>query len=408
MTYYIEKSRNPNLENTAIPNLFITDFLPDVPDGDYLKIYIYAYMCCSHGLDMSHAELADRLGIPASKVIAAWRYFADRSIVNLRPHLTSGEEDFDIEFVDVKGVLYGREKANGEPSVNLGDERLASMFQKIAALRGNASMDGADAQRIISWMEEYGATPELIERAWSYSLEKGKDKGINYVGTIVRDWAARGLKTNDDVGEYLIKRDERNETYKKLMKALGLPFRAAIETEEKLFDLWLDDYGYTPEQLLEFANKTAGAGNTMQYLEGIIRKEREAEGKSADGPGIIKRRKNLAARKDYYDREREKNEQTAAANLQEVHNKIPEVYETDNEIVRINNEIIQTLTSDVKDKEGAMKKLNNEIEVFASRRKELLKNAGYPEDYTDVKYTCALCNDRGLLENGAICDCYPE
>ena len=32
MAYSIEKPRDEHLEDTAIPNLFITDYMPDVPD----------------------------------------------------------------------------------------------------------------------------------------------------------------------------------------------------------------------------------------------------------------------------------------------------------------------------------------------------------------------------------------
>lgn len=40
-----------------------------------------------------------------------------------------------------------------------------------------------------------------------------------------------------------------------------------------------------------------------------------------------------------------------------------------------------------------------------AERKQLLKNAGYPEDYLDVKYTCKKCEDKGIV-NGFFCDCF--
>ena len=110
MAYYIERTRNTNLEDTAIPNLFITDFMPDVPDGDFVKVYIYAYMCCRQGIALTHAELADRLGLDVQKVIEAWRYFADRRIIKFGKAGTSDEKHFDVEFVDVKGMLYSQDR----------------------------------------------------------------------------------------------------------------------------------------------------------------------------------------------------------------------------------------------------------------------------------------------------------
>lgn len=39
------------------------------------------------------------------------------------------------------------------------------------------------------------------------------------------------------------------------------------------------------------------------------------------------------------------------------------------------------------------------------RRKELLKEAGFPEDYLDVKYTCEICKDTGFNKE-FYCQCY--
>ena len=71
--------------------------------------------------------------------------------------------------------------------------------------------------------------------------------------------------------------DSRSAVHKKLMEALDLSYDAITETEENKFNLWLDDYGYSPKQLLEHAEKAAGIRDKMKYLEGIIRKERDAE-----------------------------------------------------------------------------------------------------------------------------------
>lgn len=42
-----------------------------------------------------------------------------------------------------------------------------------------------------------------------------------------------------------------------------------------------------------------------------------------------------------------------------------------------------------------------------SRRREVLKSLGYPEDYTEVKYTCSLCGDTGFIDI-KMCKCFRE
>ena len=39
------------------------------------------------------------------------------------------------------------------------------------------------------------------------------------------------------------------------------------------------------------------------------------------------------------------------------------------------------------------------------RRKDILKEHGYPEDYLDAEYTCKKCRDTGFI-GGVMCDCY--
>ena len=415
MTYSIEKTRNINLEDTAIPNLFITDFMPDVPDGDFVKVYIYAYMCCRQGIALTHTELAARVGLEPSVVISAWRYFAERRIVKLSPQASGDETYFDVEFIDVKGMLYTKEKPKDKTGAETGtaakpvaDSSLAALFQRIAVICGSPSIDGSDAQRIISWIEEDGASPEIIEFAYAFCRDERGEKGARYVGKVVREWTENGLKTVEAIRDYRARTDARSGVHKKLMEAVGLRYSVITKAEEKKFNLWLDEYGYTLDQLLEWSEKTAGVGNKLKYLEGIIRKEREAEGKSADtgGKGSRAPRSGLKDRNEYYREARRKNEDAAAVRLEEIYRTVPEVKRTDDEIALLNMELIKTLTSGMQDKQNAVKRLNSEIEAASARRKDFLKGAGYAPDHTDILYDCSRCRDTGILESGASCDCF--
>ena len=423
MAYFIEKSRNPNLEDTAVPNLFITDYMPDVPDGDFVKVYIYAYMCCRGGVALTHTELAERLGLDVAKVLSAWRYFSDRRIVKLRPQTAGDETRFDVEFIDIKGVLFGGEKAGGKSAsygtdmaaglnAGLNDPAIEALFKSIASICGDAALDGSDALRIYSWIEEDGATPEIIEFAFLFCRDMRGEKNPKYVGKVVKEWAEKGLKTVSDVREYRAKTDARSAVHKNLMEALGLRYSVITAGEEKKFNLWIDDYGYTPERLLELAEKTAGVGNKLKYLGGIIRKEREAEGKGEDfgagaGSGARKPRGGMKDRNEHYRKLRQKNEDSATIRLEEVYAAEPEVKATDDEISRLNMEFIKTLTSGMADKESVVNRLNKEIEAAAAKRAGLLEKSGFPKDYTDVRHDCPRCQDRGVLDNGASCDCFP-
>lgn len=42
------------------------------------------------------------------------------------------------------------------------------------------------------------------------------------------------------------------------------------------------------------------------------------------------------------------------------------------------------------------------------KRRELIKALGYPEDYTDVHYTCNKCKDTGYIDGTKVCSCLKE
>ena len=51
------------------------------------------------------------------------------------------------------------------------------------------------------------------------------------------------------------------------------------------------------------------------------------------------------------------------------------------------------------------KEMKAQLEEMRLRRKELLKNSGFPEDYMEMRYTCPDCKDTGFAD-GKRCHCF--
>lgn len=408
MSYVIEHSRNSNLEDTTIPNLFIEKILPDVPDGDFLKVYIYAYMCCKQNLHITHFDLSEKLGISIDRVIAAWKYFESRKIVRVINAEKDGDLNFDVEFVDIKGMLFVRDNGASKKSLKKAAEKfddiqLKSLFSNIANICNSPSFDGDDAKKVYKWMASYEATPEIIEAAYVFSRDTKDNTNTDYVGKIVKSWSSKGLKTKKDVDDYLVATDERHSFYKNLMAALGVKYMAITEAEKKIINTWLDEDGFTQMQLLEFAEKTAGAsGNRLRYMGGIIKNEKEKAGLVAHS---VPRKGSSAERSELYRKRREACEAQAEANIKEVYGAVPAIAKLDEEIMYLNVETMKVLSSSINRKEEAVARLKKNIETKIAEKDRLMEKAGFPQDYTDVKYVCDKCKDNGVLENGTACDC---
>ena len=54
---------------------------------------------------------------------------------------------------------------------------------------------------------------------------------------------------------------------------------------------------------------------------------------------------------------------------------------------------------------AAVRARNNALQ---QRRKEIILSLGYPEDYTDVHYSCTDCNDTGYIGGTKLCHCLRE
>ncbi len=50
--------------------------------------------------------------------------------------------------------------------------------------------------------------------------------------------------------------------------------------------------------------------------------------------------------------------------------------------------------------------LRHKNQNLVAMRKSIIRSLGFPEDYTDVKYSCSKCNDTGFLENTKACSCF--
>ena len=88
----------------------------------------------------------------------------------------------------------------------------------------------------------------------------------------------------------------------------------------------------------------------------------------------------------------------------ELYSAIPAVKDIDGVLAGTGREIMGIITSG---KEGTREKieiLKERNRGLLQKRAELLKSAGYPEDYSDIRYECDRCLDSGFVDH-RMCDC---
>ena len=96
--------------------------------------------------------------------------------------------------------------------------------------------------------------------------------------------------------------------------------------------------------------------------------------------------------------------QRADERKNELYAKLPEVKQIDAILAGTGKDIMAVIISGAKNTDEQIARLKERNDKLLARRGEALIAAGYPEDYSDVKYECEKCGDTGYA-NMKICEC---
>jgi hypothetical protein len=227
------------------------------------------------------------------------------------------------------------------------------------------------------------------------------------VAEVVRNWLLAGVRTPEDAEAHVWDTSARMDVYKRIMKSLGLHFASMTDAEKHVFDDWLDEKGFTVDEILTAAEKAAGKRNKYDYVKKILESDYEAmtsgglnsvPGAHAPGP--------RADRESYYAATREKAEAESEERKREVYGKLSEVERIDRELSRLNRESVSAIVSQTDSGRRESARIAAEIEKKLEEKAATMSRAGYPPDYMEIKYHCKKCKDTGVLNDGGACDCF--
>lgn len=375
------------LGDTSVENIFISEYMPDAPDL-FVKVYLALSMFAA-GTGLAETEdIAGLLGCKTEDVEKGIEYWCKAGILKRR--------GTDLEIVSLKEQLYGSPKSDKAIPADttrklMNDSRIAQMFDEIEQCT-KVFIQPGQMQEVLSWLTEYGTNCEVVEAAYKYCAEIGKT-GTKYVGTVVKNWAERGLNTKEKIEDYLCEMDRHYSVYRRVMKALGFS-RNATEEEKRIMSEWVDELSLDMPEILEACKKTSGISNpNINYVDAVLRNKKKDETKGPARNRVM----------DYYEKLRNQATQEAHDRRRQVYSAVPKIEEIDNELKDLNLEITRTLMSG-----GNTDGISAAIDKLTKKREMLLTENNIPIDYMDIRYRCRLCGDTGIAKNGDRCRCYDE
>ncbi len=115
-------------------------------------------------------------------------------------------------------------------------------------------------------------------------------------------------------------------------------------------------------------------------------------------------RDDLIRIKAEYREKYQKARRNADMRADEVYLRVPKVKEIDIALSRTALDIMSALSSGKESADAALARVRARNAELMEERGRLLVQAGYPADYTDVRYDCSKCDDSGYVD-GKMCEC---
>lgn len=404
MNFVKSRVREYYLQDTAVENFFINEYMPQAP-GDYVKVFLYGLMNAQYGITVKDELMARTLGLSDKTIQKAWNYWEEMGCIRRQYLDAEGNVDFTVEFLSLKEMMYGKSQEAAEPEENevdteiSGSDQIKEMFEAVEQSLGR-SLSTTELTNMLEMVQEEHIPTELIRYGVKYCTHAGKSS-LRYITSVIRSWSDKGLHTVDQVDEYLQENDRRHYEYSRILRALGFT-RNATEEERRLMDKWLDDLGFDMERILEACNKTAGISNpNFSYVNKVL----ENWSEEASSRGISVNKKETVTRKtlkEYYAYLRNKEEQEALDRTKEVYNKVPEVKDLDEEQKRL---IVQRTQAMINQDENQEKVIAERLEQIHVDKAILMTENGFELNYMDVQYKCDQCEDTGITSEGTPCSC---
>jgi len=287
MNFFLETT-DIDLGNTPIENIFINDYMP-MANGTYVKVYLLGYKYAydkDSSISVDNETIAKNLNMPLTEVLEAWDFWEKKGIIEKIYNDENDKFNYKIKFLNLKQLYIKNNykpintqenvannlytcsvddlvEANRNPAIN-------NMFKNIDYIMRRPLMPN-EKNKVLEWIYNYNMNPDIIEKAFFYSVEKKGKRKLSYVEGIIRNWYDEGITNVEALQEYLKVNNEKYYRYERVMKYLGYGNRNPSESEMKVIDKWFEEYNFSMELVLKGCENSRKTSNpSINYIDGIL------------------------------------------------------------------------------------------------------------------------------------------
>ncbi len=296
----------------------------------------------------------------------------------------------------------------------LEEVEIAALYEQVMEAKGG-TISPRDMSRIRDAVRIYSVNPDVYSYAIKYCRELQK-YDVNYITNVALRWKEKGCEDIAQVKNLLDKESRRNAEYKSIFQAVGF-HRAWTPADREMMNTWLDEWGFSMADVLDACRTTAGMRDPdLRYVNRVLQnKMKEAGGIDTrkDGSGnrsggdSYQRSVSKRVLGAYYEYLRNEAELEYQNHIETAKREIPQIADVlalENEL---NKAIMMSFSFNAKAKEERQTQIQKRKELDQKKRR-ILKEHGYPEDYLDKKFKCERCKDTGITDDGQYCSCTKE
>ena len=261
---FISKNKM-ELSDTNISDLFILNYMNSLQGLD-IRLYLYILFALKNHIELDISELAKRLEVTEAAISNSL------DVLQAEELITKTSQGFIV--VDLKEVEVNKSYIpKMEPKVNRVQSELERKRMAAASAINESFFQGIMS---LGWytdigtlFKNYSFSEEVMIALFHYCRER---KALNrkYVYAVAENWYRGGVKTFEQLEEFLESYDNIQKIKQKIQKALRLN-RNFTKYEEQYIDTWIKDYKYEFNIIEEALKRTVAKSNpSLKYVDAIL------------------------------------------------------------------------------------------------------------------------------------------
>ena len=229
---------------TLVENEFIDKYMAEA-NGEYVKVYLLLLRYkCDPSVNLGVSEIADILDCTEKDVNRALDYWTKKGLLDVA-------------------------KSGAQSAPQAQEREAAATPEKKAAQTVISMVKKTEVEELVYFYDVLGMSADLIEYLIEYCVENGH-KSIHYIKKVALSWNDQHVTTvkeaKDASGKY-------NKNSYAVLNAYGIKGRAPAEPEMAYISRWNDEYGFSPELIVEACNRTMNTIHqpSFDYTESILK-----------------------------------------------------------------------------------------------------------------------------------------